>query len=1105
MKRLITLIVLLGLFLAPARASHVMGGEITWVCQPNGQFVFTLKVYLDCTGTSWFGPDYIRVWNYPGLTQIPVTMVSNTDISPQCFNPALSLSCNTPVVGTARERVMVSAPITLTGTPPAQGWVFTWDVCCRNSAITNLDAPGSKGHTLRAIMYAYTPQGAPTANNTNPCYDSSPQFLERPSTVLCTGFPFTYNHNAVDADLDSLHYELGQPLDDMTPGTWPAAPLMFAPGYSIGSPMPGPAQNPNNVAAVLNPTTGEISLTNFTPGSFVTCIKVEAWRCGQKIAEVFRDLQVVYLGTCATNFPPVTTVSSPSFTQIGGNNWVDTVFAGELVQFNLQASDFDLHDPLNPSTIQYVRIEATGGQFGTGYTSTTGGCFQPPCATLTPVPPIVNPIGGGTTMNWQTTCAHLSYVAGCGITSNTYNFLLKAQDDACPAPATAFITVSITVLPGISAAPTANCVSLLPNGDIEVSWNIPLDTGLNFNHYEIYYSPNPAGPFNVIDSVFNWGTDTYTHVGPPPGPAYYYVRVNTGCDFQSGTSDTLSLMNLTVNNPAPGGVAFLDWTPPSSSASGVMYYIFKEFPAGVWTLIDSTTTLAYLDTITQCGAQINYQIVVDDPVFGCRSTISGGLFGDIIAPVIIPLDSASVNIDNNLAVLSWPMATDPDAISYIVYLYDNTSGAWVPVDTVFNIQDTVYTNLNSNAGSTSEIYGVAVLDSCDNRSPISFQHQTMYLQSSLDVCLQEVSLQWNAYTGWPVTSYNVYMGENGAAPSLLTNSGTALDAIHQGLTPFSSYCYFIEAIGPNGETARSNQLCVFADIPVWPNFLYTRYVTVNSLAGFVEIMAYVDTAADINEYIIERSNTIFGPYTQIASLPQPIGGDMITHYDMTAVYNNRPYYYRIMAVDSCGTIAFESDTSNSIYLDVTAFEDLRNELDWTDYGRWDGGVESYNIYRVIDAGVPTLLDNVPGTVNFYVDDLNQSFVGLNGQGSFCYFIEALEGAGNSYGFQEVSLSNLKCVAQNPRMFIPNAFNPNSPFSDNRTFKPSALFLESAPYEMFIYNRWGQLLFYTTVPSEGWNGTYNDEDQPGAVYMYRIRYTDLNGEVHDYQGHLTLIR
>jgi gliding motility-associated-like protein len=400
---------------------------------------------------------------------------------------------------------------------------------------------------------------------------------------------------------------------------------------------------------------------------------------------------------------------------------------------------------------------------------------------------------------------------------------------------------------------------------------------------------------------------------------------------------------------------------------------------------------------------------------------------------------------------------------------------------------------------------VAVLDSCDNRSPISFQHQTMYLQSTLDVCLQEVSLQWNAYTGWPVTSYNVYMGENGAAPTLLTNSGTALDAIHQGLTPFSSYCYFVEAIGPNGETARSNQLCVFADIPVWPNFLYTRYVTVDYLAGFVEIMAYVDTAADINEYIIERSNTIFGPYTQIASLPQPIGGDMITHYDMTAAYNNRPYYYRIMAVDSCGTIAFESDTSNSIHLSVIPYEDLRNELDWTDYGRWDGGVESYNIYRIIDAGAPTLLDNVPGTTNSYVDDLNQSFTGLSGQGSFCYMIEALEGTGNTYGFQEVSMSNLSCVSQNPRIFIPNAFNPNSPFPDNQTFKPSALFLESSPYEMFIYNRWGQLMFYTTVPSEGWNGTYNDEDQPGAVYMYRIRYTDLNGEVHDYQGHLTLIR
>ena len=55
------------------------------------------------------------------------------------------------------------------------------------------------GYYLRAIMYPYTPPtatlplsyGSSTAGPT--CYDSSPDFAEKPATIICMGYPFTYN------------------------------------------------------------------------------------------------------------------------------------------------------------------------------------------------------------------------------------------------------------------------------------------------------------------------------------------------------------------------------------------------------------------------------------------------------------------------------------------------------------------------------------------------------------------------------------------------------------------------------------------------------------------------------------------------------------------------------------------------------------------------------------------------------------------------------------------------------------------------------------------------------------------------------------------------
>lgn len=94
------------------------------------------------------------------------------------------------------------------------------------------------------------------------------------------------------------------------------------------------------------------------------------------------------------------------------------------------------------------------------------------------------------------------------------------------------------------------------------------------------------------------------------------------------------------------------------------------------------------------------------------------------------------------------------------------------------------------------------------------------------------------------------------------------------------------------------------------------------------------------------------------------------------------------------------------------------------------------------------------------------------------------------------------------LFIPNCFTPNA---DNRNeiFKPSLRGNSLInTYEFRIFNRWGEVLFFTTDPDEGWignthHGEYFVED---GIYSWQIKIAPKNGqEPIEKTGHVMIIR
>ena len=88
-------------------------------------------------------------------------------------------------------------------------------------------------------------------------------------------------------------------------------------------------------------------------------------------------------------------------------------------------------------------------------------------------------------------------------------------------------------------------------------------------------------------------------------------------------------------------------------------------------------------------------------------------------------------------------------------------------------------------------------------------------------------------------------------------------------------------------------------------------------------------------------------------------------------------------------------------------------------------------------------------------------------------------------------------------YIPNAFTPGATNGLNTTFQGYGTGI--IQYELSIFNRWGEQIFYSVDLNKPWDGTYNGSDCKQDVYVYEIKITDQNHQPHKYAGKVSLIR
>lgn len=577
------LFLLLGWLGNDAKATHLMGVDITYECINACTIRVALRVYRDCGGASgvslqqfnWSAPSAGCALPTPAGPWVPGSGANDwvvTEVTPVC--PGTITQCNVPnspirgVEEYFRYRDYNICNLNCTN------YTIEWWGQNRNGGITS----GAANQGLGSFVTTFNPA-------ITPC-NSSPQFNSVPVPYICQGQPFTFNQGATDPDGDSLSYALGPCFDDQN------NQVNYNPGYSPTSPL-GPSW-----AVTMNAVNGDVTFTP-QPGNQevgVMCVYVSEWRNGQLINVVGRDIQINVIPCPSNSLPAVPNVGTIQ-NGTGQGNSSTGIFVAACLGDSL-CIDIPVVDPNSGDTVTVWWDQSIPGATftQTGNPNVTDTIIdQNPSATFCWTPP----------------------------NAGNFSFLVEMQDNACPNFGFSAFTVNITVSnPAVTAIPSP------PRCDTIDLCAFPTSGIAPFT-----YQWSGQGGLSSNDSCV-------THVYPNAGTYPYTLTItdSVGCTFTYVDSVVISQIPVAFAGPDILECETVNDTLGGPSSPDEVY---------TWTpstgLSDPNVSNPAI-SLTNPGPgpiSISYALLVEDTVTGCSSRDT--VIVTLSFPAEVSFDSTNVS------------------------------------------------------------------------------------------------------------------------------------------------------------------------------------------------------------------------------------------------------------------------------------------------------------------------------------------------------------------------------------------------------------------------------------------------------------------------------
>lgn len=326
----------------------------------------------------------------------------------------------------------------------------------------------------------------------------------------------------------------------------------------------------------------------------------------------------------------------------------------------------------------------------------------------------------------------------------------------------------------------------------------------------------------------------------------------------------------------------------------------------------------------------------------------------------------------------------------------------------------------------------------------------------------------------PNVAYRLEVAENGDTDFLLATydlEGNSSSFVVEGFsdTRQSYYCFRIAAVDwCSGNQLNSDPICSIA-----------LQATTGNL---VNNLNWETNTTDFSSYQVQRDGEDLEVTSQTSYEDGDVECQQVYEYQVSAQKNGVESISELIALTAVTTDVLPAIDEFSV-----TTQGLGLALMWEAVPE----AQQYYIYREGNSQSLQVIDSLENETD-YVDQQVEI------DAEYCYQVSYLDACGNE---SQMSAQICEVVPRQGKIVFPNAFTPNGD-DLNDVFIYKANLIERI--ELKIFNRWGEMIFYTDQIDTGWDGTYRGTLVPEGSYVYQAKIVDQLGNQFQQQGSFMLL-
>ena len=534
------------------KATHVVGGDITYECVGTDSFLVQLQLYRDCSGVNAPSQVPVRFISSCGCFTQNLPLIGSTEISQLCPQELPNSTCNGGFLPGVELYIYEGLAI-LT---PCADWNMSYDYCCRNSVI---NLPGQGAVWIEATM-----------NSVADACNTSPRFTDFAVPYFCINQPITYDFGVMEQDGDSLVFSL---IAVRSGSVNTCVITTLNQTYTL----PG---------LIFDPITGQMTFMPTVVGNWVVVLLVEEYDpiTNQLLGSVMRETQFIVMN-CSNIIPNDTTgiqnLVSNTATLTGPYSL--EICAGDSFAFDFCSYDLNVGDTV------WLTSNVTTALPGATFAPVPG---NPACAAISWVAPIQAGFYMFTIVAKDDACPVTglnSFVITIEVFTSTYagQDQIICQGDTAQLNVVGIAPYQWNVIAGDTSLSCTTCASPIATPDSTTTYVVTsqvvgacanLDTVTVFVIQPLNPIIFPIGPFCDNDPPVALVADTNGGIWSGPGVAgpffdpvvagvgthtITYVMPNQGCP------DTATIIVVVNNCPGIDEYGMVDFSIYPNPTTGV--------------------------------------------------------------------------------------------------------------------------------------------------------------------------------------------------------------------------------------------------------------------------------------------------------------------------------------------------------------------------------------------------------------------------------------------------------------------------------------------------------------------------------------------------------